>query len=482
MARVDKVSLRQEFVTLKSQFKRLNDTGKLNDESRVLIQGMVTLFEVLIAVFMEKRTVKNTRNSSLPSSQTGKDETASKPGSKGKGKGFNGIRSGNTRTIETVVAAEVNTCEVCGEDLRNIASEKHERRTRIDIIFEKTVTHVDAEIKECPRCGAQTKGTFPQDMAGPRQYGPGVKAYALNLLIAQMLSLNRVQESISVLIGETLSEATILKGVLRLHQALEPWEKSAREQLLRQQSMHTDETGFRVDRKQYWIHVYASGDLTLKFLHPKRGREAIEEIGLIPRYEGTVIHDCWASYLSYDHCGHALCGSHLLRELVFVIDSNGYRWAVHMKRLLQQTCALVAQRESKHVNAEEYKKLRKRYRTILTHGEKQLPPIPPRGNGKRGRIAKSDAHNLWERMKQYEDAVLLFAKLPEVSFTNNRAERDLRMSKVKQKVSGCFRTRVYAEAYCRISSYLQTMAYRGYNPLVAIQIALAGQIDVVCGE
>lgn len=165
MAHVDKVSLRQEFVTLKSRFKRLNDTGKLNDESRVLIQGMVTLFEVLIAVFMEKRTVKNTRNSSLPSSQTGKDETASKPGSKGKGRGFNGIRSGNTRTIETVAAAEVNTCEVCGEDLRNIASEKHERRSRIDIIFEKTVTHVDAEIKECPRCGAQTKGTFPQDMA-----------------------------------------------------------------------------------------------------------------------------------------------------------------------------------------------------------------------------------------------------------------------------------------------------------------------------
>jgi len=482
MACVEKVSLRQEFDTFKNRFKQLKEAGKLNDETCVLIQGMMALFEVLIAVFMEKRTVKNTRNSSLPSSQTGKDETASKPGSKGKGKGSHGIRSGNTRTIETIEVAAVNTCEVCGEDLRNIVSVNQERRTRIDIMFEKTVTHVDAEIKECPRCREQTKGEFPQDMVGPRQYGPGVKAYGLNLLIAQMLSLNRVQESVGVLIGETLSEATILKHVLRLHQALEPWEQSAREQLLRQGSMHTDETGFRVDRKQHWIHVYASGDLTLKVLHPKRGKEAIEEIDLIPHYKGTVIHDCWASYLSYDHCGHALCGSHLLRELVFVIDSNGYRWAVHMKRLLQETCALVAQRESKQLNAEEYKKLRKRYRTIVTQGEKQLPPIPPKHNGKRGRTAKTDAHNLWERMKQYEDAVLLFAKLPEVSFTNNRAERDLRMSKVKQKVSGCFRTRGYAEAYCRISSYLQTMANLGYNPLIAIQMALAGQIDLAWSE
>jgi transposase len=142
----------------------------------------------------------------------------------------------------------------------------------------------------------------------------------------------------------------------------------------------------------------------------------------------------------------------------------------------------VAKRDSKHLTDEEYKALRKRYRTILTRGEKELPPIPPRQNGKRGRVAKSDAHNLWERLKRHEAAVLLFAKLPHVPFTNNRAERDLRMSKVKQKVSGCFRTRQYAEAYCRISSYLQTMANRGYNPLVAIQMAISGQIYAEMGE
>ena len=134
--------------------------------------------------------------------------------------------------------------------------------------------------------------------------------------------------------------------------------------------------------------------------------------------------------------------------------------------------------EQKCLTDREYANLQKRYRNILTRGEKQLPPIPPKPSGKRGKVAKSDAHNLWERLKTHESAVLLFAKDPHVPFTNNRAERDLRMAKVKQKVSGCFRVEQYAKAYCRISSYLQTMANKGHNPLVAIQMALTGEFDL----
>ena len=165
----------------------------------------------------------------------------------------------------------------------------------------------------------------------------------------------------------------------------------------------------------------------------------------------------------------------LLRELTFIVEAHDYAWAKRMKRLLLDACHEVAKRDEKRLSESEYKAVQKRYRTILTQGERELPPIPPRQKGQRGKVAKSDAHNLWERMKKYEKAVLRFAKHPDVAFTNNRAERDLRMSKVKQKVSGCFRTRKYAEAYCRISSYLQSMANQGYNPLVAIQIALAGR-------
>ena len=483
MARVNKTSLREEFEALKGQFERLCAEGKMAEESRTLFQALLMLFEVLMAVFMEKRTPKNSRNSSLPPSQTQKDdETAPRSGAKAKGQGFDHNGCANTRTVETVERVPVDLCEHCGKDLSDTPCQGIERRTRIDIIFEKVLSHVDAEIKRCPRCQAQSKGTFPQDLSGPVQYGPGIKAYLLNLLIAQMLSLKRVQQSINTLIDQVLSEATILKYVMQLHLALARWEHSAIEQILSQPSLHVDETSLRVDKKNHWIHVYCSGDITLKFLHPKRGRAAIEAINIIPRYGGTIIHDCWASYLAYDHCGHGLCGSHLLRELTFVVETNAYRWAVNIKRLLKQTCALVAERPSKCLYETEYKNLRKRYRNCLTRGEKELPPIPPRQNGKRGRVAKSDAHNLWERLKHHEEAVLLFAKLPHVPFTNNRAERDLRMSKVKQKVSGCFRTHRYAEAYCRISSYLQTMAHRGYNPLVSIQMALSGQIYAQGGE
>ena len=477
MASVNKQSLREEFDTLKARFERLCTDGQMAAESRALFQAMLMLFEVLMAVFMERHTTKDNSNSSKPSSQTPKDDTAiTRAGANGKGKAHNEARCANTRTVETVQVAEVNECESCAEDLSNTAPVGHERRTRIDIIFEKVVSHVDAQIKSCPQCGAQTKGQFPADMPGPLQYGPGIKAYVLNLAVAQMISLKRVQQSIRTLIGMAISETTILKYVMQLHRALAAWEQSAIEQLLAMPALHVDETSLRVDRKNHWIHVCSAGEITLKFVHPKRGREAIEAIGVIPRYGGVAIHDCLASYLSYKHCGHGLCGSHLLRELTFIVDANGYAWAANMKRLLQETCTRVSKRKRKKLTEREYKRLQKRYRNILTRGEKELPPIPPRQNGKRGRIAKSDAHNLWERLKQHETAVLLFAKLSHVSFTNNRAERDLRMSKVKQKVSGCFRTSQYAEAYCRISSYLQTMANQGYNPLVAIQLALSGQL------
>ena len=157
-------------------------------------------------------------------------------------------------------------------------------------------------------------------------------------------------------------------------------------------------------------------------------------------------------------------GAYLLRELAFIVDAHGYAWAKRMKRLLLGACHQVSKRDDKTLSASEYKALQKRYRTILTQGARELPPIPPRQNGQRGKVAKSDAHNLWERMQKHEIAVLRFAKHPDVAFTNNRAERDLRMAKVKQKVSGCFRTRKYAEAYCRISRLSAVHGESGLQP------------------
>ncbi len=437
MASMDKQSVRVEFDKIKSQFKELKADKKVSVEMNALFCALLLLMELMLSIFLEKKTKKTSQNSSKPSSQTGKDESSvSHPGSHSKGKPEN------------------------------------------QFAFEKTITHVDAQIKQCPECDSVIKARFPSDMPGPLQYGNGLKAYIINLLVCQMVALKRTQSLIKAMIGVVMSESTMLKYILRLHQALEDWEESAITQLLTLPSIHVDETSQRVNQKNHWQHVYSSGDITLKFLHRKRGTEAINEINIIPRYDGNIIHDCWQSSLSYDHCSHGLCGSHILRELTFVIQSNDYRWAEQMKQLLQETCKKVSKSKRKKLTESAYKKLQKRYRSILTRGEKQMPVLLPKPNGKRGRIAKSDAHNLWERLKKYESAVLLFAKEAHVAFTNNRAERELRMAKVKQKVSGCFRSELYAKAHCRISSYLQTMANKGYNPLIAIQIALAGKLEV----
>ena len=483
MASVNRQSLREEFEALKGRFGQLSADGKITTESRALFEALLMLLQLLMAIFLEKTTPKTSTNSSKPSSQTPKDESAlPHGGTHTKGRATDPSRSGNTRTVETVTVSQVRFCEECGEDLAKVPCESYERRTQIDIVFEKVLTHVDAEIKSCPHCETETRGAFPEAFAGPVQYGAGIKAYVLNLVIAQMIALKRAQQSTQSLIGLMLSEATILKYVRQLHQALARWEQSAIERLLTLPAMHVDETSLRVDKRNHWIHVCSGGDTTCKFVHEKRGLEAMTAIGIIPRYGGVLIHDCWASYLSYDHCGHGLCGAHLLRELAFIYESNGYAWARNMRRLLRQTCHRVSQRQRKRLTPREYDALQKRYRNILTRGAQELPPIPARPNGQRGRIAKSDAHNLWERLKEHETAVLLFARDANVPFTNNRAERDLRMSKVKQKVSGCFRKAEYAEAYCRISSYLQTMANRGYNPLVAIQMALSGELYAEPGE
>jgi transposase len=475
MAFIDKDSVRQQIDSIQQEFQKLCDSGKVAQETKAVMQSLLVIVQLFMAIFLEKNTKKTSRNSSVPSSQTSKDETAVSSGTNKK-RHANGGSFTNKRQHVSVETITTDFCSNCAEDLSGQAPCDVERRTKIDIIFETVTEHVDVEIKKCPSCETINKGRFPEDMPGPLQYGNGIKAYIINLIITQMVSLNRVQQLVHGLINQMISESTLLKYVLQLYERLERWESEAIQTLILEPSLHVDETSLRVDKKNQWIHVYSAGDTTLKFLHPKRGKAAIEDINIIPVYGGIIIHDFWASYLSYEHCRHGLCGSHLLRELTFVIESNGYRWADNMKKLLKETCKSVATNPEKKLSSTQFAKLQKRYRNIITRGKKELPFLPDKSTTKRGKIAKSDAHNLLERFDNFEAAVLLFAKESSVAFTNNRAERDLRMAKVKQKVSGCFRSAEYAQAYCRISSYLQTMSAKGCNPLAAIQMAFSGEI------
>jgi hypothetical protein len=476
MSTVNKKSLREEVERIKTDFNTLLKDKKISGEAHLLFTSMLTLINLLVAIFLEKNTKKNSNNSSIPPSQTEKDESSeTKIGTHGKGKNNLRTNTKHSKTVETVTIVKVHQCDVCRQDLSKATCDHVERRTIIDIVFEKRIEHVDAEVKHCGVCDNMVKGKFPSNMPGPLQYGNGIKAYVINLLVCQMVALKRTQKLIHAMIGTIISEATFLKYIIQLYLALEAWEVKSTNTLLNSSYLHLDETSLRVDKKKQWVHVYAAGEITLKFLHPNRGLEAMNAINILPRYGGIAIHDCWASYLSYVDCGHALCGSHLTRELTAIIESNGYNWASNMKKLLLETCKKVSKRKRKKLTQKEYAALQKRYRNILTRGEKELPAIPKKPSGRRGKMAKSDAHNLWERLIEHESAVLLFSKRSDVPFTNNRSEQDLRMTKVKQKVSGCFRKEMLAKAYCRISSYLQTMANKGYNPLTAINMALDGE-------
>ena len=377
MATVEKQSVRNEFDRLKADFDRLVEKGKITPEAHTLFQGLMMLFELIVSIFLEKKTKKTKKNSSKPSSQTDKDDSASgQTGGTGKGNQPTSSQATNTRTVTTTTIVKVETCQDCGESLKDVPCQCYERRTRIDIIFEKTVEHFDAEVKQCPTCHAETKGKHPADLHGKIQYGPGIKAHAVDLLTTQMVSVNRIQKMFKTLIGVNISEATLLSYVIRLHGSLNRWEQSTKEQLLKSPCLHTDETSIRVNGKNHWIHVYSSGDLTLKCLHRKRGTEAMNAINIIPRYGGVLVHDCWSSYFSYEHSKHGLCGSHLLGELTFIVDSNGYRCAKNMKQLLQEACREVSRSKEKCLSAKAYTRLQRRYRNLLTRGEKELPEIP----------------------------------------------------------------------------------------------------------
>ena len=264
MASLDKQSVRAEFDKIKVSFESQVKAGKVSSDVAALINTLFVLFSIVLSIFLEKQTKKTSANSSIPPSQTEKDESSPPKINTNKNGRDEAITTlGNTRTVETVAVIPVNTCIKCGEDLTHVECMCIERRTRIDIIFEKTVEHIDVESKKCPSCHATTKSSFPNDMHGPLQYGNGIKSYAIQLMVTQMLSLDRTAKMVACFIGQLISEATLLSYIMRLYTALEAWDANARLKILDASCMHSDETSCRVDKKNHWIHVYSAGDITL---------------------------------------------------------------------------------------------------------------------------------------------------------------------------------------------------------------------------
>ena len=442
------------------------------------VDMLIFVVDIMAAIFLEKNTRKNSGNSGIPPSKDIGSRNDRNGNRKGKGKGkINGERLDNVRTAKSEETVSPKKCTDCGRDLEPVAVAGVETRKELDIFYEVREKSVHSECKQCPDCGTVTKGEFPEGMDGPLQYGTGVKVAAVNLLMVQMMSMERVREYLKGILGRGPSPGALLKYVAAVGMAVKPWEEEMIKKLLEAPVLYVDETSIRINGELYWIHTYGYGDITLQFLHPSRGREAIDEIGILEKYKGIIVHDCWSSYFSVEDVTHALCVAHLLRELRFVEQKTGYRWATRMKLLLKLAAARVRNREKKVLRKKDIERLERLYDGILAEGLAELPDFPE-PTGKRGRTKHTDAQNLWMRLYQFKDAVLLFTKVAEVEATNNRAERDLRMTKVKQKVSGCFRTEQMGEHYCSITGYVKTMRNKGYSAMEAIAMALWGAIPI----
>ena len=275
------------------------------------------------------------------------DETAQRASPAKRAAKANDRTGPNLQKVTTEETVTVETCDSCGADLSEVAPSDRERRVLYDIVFQVIEQRVEAEVKQCPDCQARNKGAFPASMPGPVQYGSGLQAFIINLLVAHMLSCGAPSSwsGRSPPCACPRPPASATSAACTRHCKLGKRPPAPACWHLRP-CMPT-KTGLRVDRKNHWLHVLANGSLTLKFLHPKRGKAAIEAIGLIPRFRGTLVHDCGASYLGYEQCRHQLCGAHLVRELTFIVESSKYRWARLLKALLQEACHKLNRSQSK---------------------------------------------------------------------------------------------------------------------------------------
>ena len=486
MTTVSRESVTQLMAEQRAQFEKLQRDGEVSAQSAALFEGLFTLLQMVVTLLLEKNTRKTSATSSLPGSLTPFDRTAkARKGARSKGPKHKATEPDNVRHEISEHISPVNECQRCGEDLSDVAPADHQQRVLIDIEFVCVEKRISAEIKHCPACAKVSCGPFPEQMPGPLQYGSGLIAFATDLVIAQMVPLRRTVQMLRMMIARTVSEATVLKWIMRLNHALAEWESVAIEQLLAMPVMHVDETSIRVNAKKHWIHSCSGGDVVVKKCHPKRGAEAVEAIHIIPRFgdrgsgeddsahKPVLIHDRWATCFMYDKCDHGLCGAHLLRNLKHIEQALGHRWASEMRGLLIETCKEVSETDVRKLSRERFEHVAGRYDAILEQGRSELP-VRPQRQGRKGRLPKSEAEKLHDAFVGYKTEILRFARQSEVPFTNNRSERDIRMAKIKQRVSGTFRNADHAQAYCRISSYLQTMSNQGYNSLAAVQIALNG--------
>lgn len=431
------------------------------------------LFARLDAV--EAKLGMNSDNSSKPPSSDGlAKRTSSLRESSGKKAGGQKGRKGTTlrqteQPDEVVDHPLPAQCERCHAPLPTHVAQAWDRRQVVDVptVAFEVIEH-RALALTCA-CGQLHTSSFPAGVSEAVQYGPNVRALGVHLTQGQMLPYARAAELIFDFYGLAVSPGTLVAWVAEARAALQETADVIARQLNAAPLVHADESGLRVAGKLHWLHIAANDTHTWYGVHGKRGMAAIEAHGILAGRTGVLVHDCWAPYWRLDDSTHALCNAHLLRELLYAKETTGQPWAQAMSDFLlnaNKLCA--AAREQQAVfSVDDIGALRTVYDDIVRQGERANPAAS-------GRVKQSTTVNLLRRFRQYGDAILRFVGDFAVPFTNNTAERAVRMPKVKQKISGCFRTLHGAEHFCVIRSCLDTLRKQGHNMLAVLQHAFAG--------
>ena len=382
-------------------------------------------------------------------------------------------------TPDEVITHHRAQCPHCQTTLEDLPPHAVERRQVLDLppVRLHVTEHRSAHVT-CPACGRRTEAAFPAEVPSRIQYGPRLRALVVYLVEQQLVPYARVRELLADLFGPALSVGTLVTMVQQCAQALAPVETTLKAQAQAAPVLHNDETGVRVAGVLKWVHVSSTARLTHYGVHAKRGTAATEAIGILPGFRGVSVHDGWKPYQTYTACRHALCTVHHLRELTFVEEELHQPWAGKLKALLREMKAAVAAARATELTTlprAQRHDLRTRYEALLLAGLAANPPPPPAEGRRRGRQKQSPARNLLERLWLGQAEVLAFLDDFTIPFDNNQAEQDLRMFKVQQKVSGCFRADAGAEAYCRIRGYLSTLRKRQQALLHALQAAFTGR-------
>lgn len=472
MGRMNGEDLREHLQAQEAEIQRLRAE---------LAQALAALSQANALIEQLKgQAAKDSHNSSKPPSSNGFKEpvrkTQSLRGTSEKKSGGQAGHQGKTLMMvaspDEIVALSPKACSHCHHELAEAPVSRTERVQVFDLpVMRLQVTEYQAAVKSCPNCQHETRASLPDGVCPSSvQYGPNVKALAVYLTCIQFLPLARTCQVLSDLLGTSFSEASVLSACQHSAQAVQPVVEQIKGALQQSRVLHSDETGLRVQGQRWWLHVACTLYFTYYLAHPKRGIEATKAMDILPHYQGINVHDSLSMYRRYP-CLHALCVAHYLRELTYIHEQYQQDWAFQIKLLLESIYVQVQQAKQENLPQlpeADQQLYRQRYCQLVHLGLLANPP-PTERTGKRGAIKKGEPLNLLLRLLEHQDLILRFMTHFEVPFTNNQAETDLRMMKLRQKISGCFRTVSGSAIFCDLRSYLSTMHKQGVHLLTALR-------------